>query len=434
MAVPVKRIEKEFFLKRLYDERIPIVHHKSKNDVVFRLIKPPAEKLHFKADSLSGRIRLHKKMDLVFEYQGQVFSFSIKPQIWNDDSVTADAPLFIYKNLDRTFSRVLMPANLDVSFSVYGDRYALSYPTAAVWESGEIEHIAANAKPKNLQSLKEQLTAWIAGCADGHQITLFHNTHPGGGFEERLVAATGKALFIPSTNDAFIETESEYAKNIVTAEVFRAFSDSVTRVSCVTHLARADDAPERTPGQTPGQTPCRLGDAAALYLETRRGKGIASELWVPIIFYDYIIGCIHLWIKNESAKKRLDHNALETARQFARIFVYSLKVHSYFEEGRVQPEPFYGEILDISASGLLFASSAPAVTSALRPGAELALRLSAPGRTICCSAVIARQCADETRTYCGCAFSGLAPEDLRFLFEFLYGKTFGDTALLAGGV
>jgi hypothetical protein len=76
------------------------------------------------------------------------------------------------------------------------------------------------------------------------------------------------------------------------------------------------------------------------------------------------------------------------------------------------------------------------LSSALLPDSELAVRLTALKRNIRATAKIARRYKDNSMGYFGCRFLDMAPEDMRFLFEYLYGKSFTDTdaSFMAGQV
>jgi hypothetical protein len=100
-------------------------------------------------------------------------------------------------------------------------------------------------------------------------------------------------------------------------------------------------------------------------------------------------------------------------------------------------------MLDISASGLLFSYPSSDLTSAMLPDEALAVTLSIPIkpgggqpggtiRTIQAAAQIVRRFTDRTTNYFGCQFLDIAPEDIRFLFEFIYGRPFtGDDTITA---
>jgi c-di-GMP-binding flagellar brake protein YcgR len=102
-------------------------------------------------------------------------------------------------------------------------------------------------------------------------------------------------------------------------------------------------------------------------------------------------------------------------------------MNGYFETGKLKNEPFEGKVIDISASGLLFAYPNSALSTALLPDSELSVKLVAPRRTVSANARIVRRYKDNSQGYFGCRFLDMEPEDLRFLFEFIYGKPFTDT-------
>jgi hypothetical protein len=92
--------------------------------------------------------------------------------------------------------------------------------------------------------------------------------------------------------------------------------------------------------------------------------------------------------------------------------------------------------LDISVSGLLFACPHFGIASLLLIDSDLTVSIVAPNRTINVTAKIVRRFKDKTVVYFGCRFTGMVPEDIRFLFEYLYGRQIDDTdtAFLSGQV
>jgi c-di-GMP-binding flagellar brake protein YcgR len=122
--------------------------------------------------------------------------------------------------------------------------------------------------------------------------------------------------------------------------------------------------------------------------------------------------------------------------QSAKVLAYSLKINGYFESGRLKNDPFEGKIIDISASGLLFTYPNSGFASTLMPETILAVKLATERRTVNTKAKIIRRYKDSTQWYYGCRFMEMEPEDLRFIFECIYGKPFTDTeaAFLSGQV
>jgi c-di-GMP-binding flagellar brake protein YcgR len=148
-----------------------------------------------------------------------------------------------------------------------------------------------------------------------------------------------------------------------------------------------------------------------------------------------VIGYIHIWI-NKEGRLPFDYGVIDTLYQFAKVLAYSLKINGYFEKGKIKNEPFEGKVIDISASGVLFAYPHSGLSSALLPDSELSVKVVTPRRSINAAAKIVRRYKDNSMGYFGCRFLDIAPEDMRFLFEFIYGKPFTDTdaSFLSGQV
>ncbi|MDR2617415.1 MAG: PilZ domain-containing protein [Treponema sp.] len=400
MATPIKRIEKDFLLKVLYDEQIPIMYLKNRTEYVLTVEKPTKNQIFFKADRPVAGLKIRKKIDLMFDYRGQVIIFAVEVSAIKDEHIVAEAPEFLYKNLDRSFSRVSTPQDLQVQFTFLGDRYSLTYPKVAEYESGELGEMVRNVDPQNLSGLIDQMAAYIKGYANGYKLVIFKDVKPAS-HEERILSETGKTLFLPSTLANFPRSDPYPKKRIVTEDMFKRYLES-TGVD----LSYVDDACTR-------------------FIKTKFDSGVFSDAWVPVLFQEYVIGYIHIWI-NKEGKLPFDYGVLDTLYQFAKILAYSLKVNGYFETGKLKNEPFEGKVIDISASGLLFAYPHCQLSSALLPDSELSVKLITPRRTVNAHARIVRRYRDNSQGYFGCRFLDMEPEDLRFVFEYIYGKPFTD--------
>jgi hypothetical protein len=410
MATPVKRIEKEFLLKVLYDEQLPIMYLKNQSEYVLTLEKPTKGQMFLKADRPVAGLRARKKMDLIFDYRGQVIIFAVEVSSFKDEHIVTDEPEFLYKNLERSFSRVSTPSDMQVQFTFLGDRYSLTYPKVPEYESGEPGEFVKNLNPKNLSGLIEQMAAWIKGYANSYKLVIFKDSKPAT-TEERIVAETGKTLYLPSTLAAFPKGDPYPKKRLITEDMFKRYLEST------------------------GVDLKFVDEATARFIKTKFDNGIFSDAWVPVLFQEYVIGYIHIWINKEGTLP-FDYDVIDTLYQFAKILAYSLKINGYFEGGKLRNEPFEGKVIDISASGLLFAYPHSTLSSSLMPDSELSVKLLAPRRSVNTNAKIVRRYKDSTQDYFGCRFLDMAPEDLRFLFEFIYGKPFtdSDASFLTGQV
>ncbi|MDR1318599.1 MAG: PilZ domain-containing protein, partial [Treponema sp.] len=335
------------------------------------------------------------------DYRGQVIIFAVVVSSIKDEIITCEAPEFLYKNLDRSFSRIAAPPDIQVQFTFLGDRYNLSFPKVAEYETGEIGEFYRNLDPKNLSGLIEQMAGWIKGYANGYKLLIFKDAKPAS-TEERIVAETGKTLYLPSTLANFPQADPYPKKRIITEEMFKRYLES-TGVD----LAYVDNA-------------------CARFIKAKFDSGIFSDAWIPVLFQEYVIGYIHIWV-NKEGKLPFDFSVIDTLYQFAKVLAYSLKINGYFEKGRLKNEPFEGKVIDISASGVLFAYPHSGLSSTLLPDSELEVKIISPRRSINAVAKIVRRYKDNSMGYFGCRFLDMAPEDLRFLFEFIYGKPFTDT-------
>ncbi|MDR1239636.1 MAG: PilZ domain-containing protein [Treponema sp.] len=410
MATPIKRIEKDFLLKVLFDEQIPIMYLRDRTEYILILDKPAKSELVFRADRPISKLKPRGKLDLMFDYRGQVIIFSVEVNSVKDNIIVADAPDALYKNLDRSYSRVNTPADLQVQFTFLGDRYSLSFPKITEYEPGQMGELFRDLDPKNLSSLVEQMAAWIKNYANGYKLVIFKDVKPSA-TEERVVAETGKTLFLPSTLANFPQTDPYPKKRLITEEMFKRYLEST------------------------GVDLAYVNDACARFIKAKFDSGIFSDAWIPVLFQEYVVGYIHIWI-NKEGKLPFDYGIIDTLYQFAKVLAYSLKTNGYFEKGKLKNEPFEGKVIDISASGLLFTYPHSALAAALLPDSELAVKLFTSRRNINTTARIVRRYKDNSLGYFGCRFMDMAPEDMRFLFEYIYGKPLTDTdaSFLSGQV
>jgi hypothetical protein len=411
MATPVGRIEKEILFKALFDEKLPVVYMKDRTEYVLTLEQPVAEEMVFRHDRPLGKIKPHSKLSLLFNYHGQIIDFNAELLAEKDELIYCKAPDVLHKNLDRNYLRVDAPSDLKVLFTFQGDRYNLEFPKINEYENIATDNLARSADPKNLSVLIKQITLSLKNFSDGFKIVNFKDKKPET-IEERIVSETGKTLFIPSTTGFLPKTDPYPRKRIITEDLFKRYLEST------------------------GVGTSFLNENCARFLKKKYDGGIYSDAWVPILFQEYIVGYIHIWI-DRAERPAFDFGILDTVYQFAKVLAFSLKENGYFEHGKVNNQPFEGKVLDISASGLLFAYPLGSnVLSTLLEGADLAVTVEAPNRSINVTAKIVRRFKDKSAGYLGCRFLNMSPEDTRFLFEHLYGRQIDsrDSAFLSGQV
>lgn len=400
MATPVKRIEKEFLFKALYDEKLPIMYIRDRIEYVFNLASSDMEELVLRPDRPINFIKNREKLDLLFNYRGQVVDFTVEVKGIKDNLFYCSSPDTLYKNLDRNYLRVDTPSDIKILFTFRGDRYNLSFPKVNEYETIGVSDVFRHLDPRNLSGLIKQITGWLSQYVDNYKIVNFKEKKPET-IEERIVSEYGKTLYIPLTTGFMPRSDPYPKKRIITEEIFKRYLEST------------------------GVGPSFMEDHITRYLKNKHDEGIYSDAWIPILFHEYVIGYIHIWVSKEG-KLPIEFSLLDNVYEFSKVLAFGLKLNGYFEQGRIANEPFEGKVLDISASGLLFTYPHSSLTTTLLVDSDLTVNIVTPKRSINVTARIVRRFKDKSASYFGCRFMSMAPEDTRYLFEYLYGRQIDD--------
>ena len=246
-----------------------------------------------------------------------------------------------------------------------------------------------------------QLSSWALEIAGNHKLVMFKDK-PAESTEEKLIARSARAFFIPYTAGDFPSTENYGDKPVVTEGYFKQYLEEN------------------------GTDPVFTEEAIARFMSKKQKEGIYSDLWVPIPFHEYIIGYIHLWT-SEHGRAPMGPDTVEAAFQFAKVIAASLKFNGYFKGREVKKEYYQGKCIDVSASGLLFAYPLGPLTASLLEGSMIDVQLQTGKRLIKTASRIVRRYKDSSFMYFGGRYTDIAPEDLRYLFEFIYGKKLTDS-------
>jgi hypothetical protein len=402
MATPIERIEKNFLLKVLYDEQIPITYVNNRTEYTLRLEKPAVtEMMYFKSDRIIPGLRIKQKMNAMFTMWWRVVSFSTEIISFQDEHIVAAAPVILYKDLDRSYLRIPAPPDIKIQFLFSGERYSLAYPKVQEFERELcFGAVVKNIEPKDLTGLISQFDEWVKDYANEYQIIIFKEDVKPASIEERLIAETGKTLYLASTKEGSLpQTDPFPKKRLVTEDIFRRFMESS------------------------GTEPQHLDSAVSRFIQAKSEAGFLADVWVPIQFHQYVTGYFHFW-STDGTKRHIGYDVLDTVFQFASIAAFSLKENGYFDAGRMKNAPFSGKIIDISASGILFAYPNSEISSFLLPDSDLVITIITPTRSITANARIVRRFRDSNQEYFGCRFQDMTQEDTRFLFEFIYGRPF----------
>jgi len=402
MATPVKNIEKELLLKVLFDEKIPVIYYKDRVEYVFLLKDPAKEDMLFEINQPIEKLKIKARINLTFEYRGKAYAFIAEILQIKEQEITCAIPDYFYKDLDRSYSRVSVPAEMQVNFTFLGERYDLSFPKLPEHNIEDLGDVFQDEDIKNISGLIKQMAVWIKSFASNYKLVLFKDAKPSV-TEERIISETGRALFLSSTKEGFPQDDPFPRKRIITEDVFKRYLEST------------------------GIGVAFIDSACSRFIKAKVDSGIYSDAWVPIVFHEYVIGYVHTWIDAED-KPPFKYEMINTMFQLTKVLAYSLKINGYFEKGKISNDPFEGNVIDISASGLLFACpSSSGISSGLKLGNRLTVIITTPQRIITTEASIVRRFKDKANGYYGCRFEKMEDEDHRHLFEFIYGKPLTDS-------
>jgi hypothetical protein len=392
-----------------------VIYLKDRVDYLLSLKKPAGNELLFQVNQRIEKLKVKDNLDLMFNYRGKIITFTTAVLQIKDLEISCSVPDILYKDLDRSYSRVGVPSKMQVQFAFMGEMYNLSFPKVMEYETddddGKGDDILHDSDLRNLSGLIHQMGVWFKKNADAYKLIFFKTAKPSG-LEEQVLAETGKALFLPSTGGNFPESDPFPQKRIITGDMFKRYLES-TGV-----------------GQVFSDSAC------SRFIKSKADNNISSDAWVPILFREYVIGYIHIW-NEATGKPPFDYSLLDTLYQFARVLSYSLKINGYFDKGKVKNDGFEGKVIDISASGLLFAYPlSSGISAMLRSKKKLIATIITPQRSIILEAKIVRRFKDGSFGYYGCQFEKVTEEDMDYLIEYIYGKSLSadDGPFLAGKV
>ena len=409
MGNEISRIEREFVLNSVCDNGISIRIHGHKVQTT-SLIKAVDEEYVVLAGEtgLDTLFPAGSIIRIYFSYYGHVMTFNTTVRSIQDGDLKVDFPSGIHKNLTRKYERVPPPEDVFIAFELQDVKISLNFPKTEEYDPVEPPEYSDDYDPKDIEALVDTFRDKVKQKVTVNTVTMFRERPPSG-FEENLITETGKIFFIPNTSGRFPENDYEMGGRIITrAMLLQPDSSSVEE------------------GFTQDRLPQLLAE--------KSDRGIRAEIYCPIIYHEYAVGYIYL---RQGLDKEgvFDHDLLDETFQFSKILAFALKLNGYFKEQIPEKSRYDGDIIDISASGLLFVNGSEKLDKSLMLYADIDLTLSFGPRSMRISARIMRKFQGKTINYYGIQFMEIKPEDFRFLFDYVYGRsvTREDEELWEGG-
>ena len=402
MGVGVSRIEQEFILTAVQDKHIPMQIHGARQESSGNVTLLSESDVEITLDtplnaSPDDRVRVF------FSYFGHVMTFSSLVKRCSDEKVTLVYPSGIYKHLQRKYERVPAPSETTVSFQLESTKVELHFPKTESYDHVEEPVASQKFNPESISKLISAFRTSVAERCTENTITMFRGREPSS-LEERTMVRTGRILYIASTQESFPESEESLGGQIITKDMMAA-------------------------GGNGGGASIDLES----YLAQKLEAGIYAEIYCPVLFHEYIVG--YAYLVSRDPAKHFDEELVRHVHEFARVLAYSLRINNYFEDMTAGPERFEPRIVDLSASGLLFAHDSSTLRETLVIYADLQLFLQIGDRRVQIASRVMRKYEDRNACYFGVQFLDMQPEDFRFLFDYVYGRklTKEDSELWEGG-
>lgn len=381
-------MEKEFTIKILVEN----------NSVLAKIKEYKNDKLTcFFIEDKSVPFKTGQDAEIFFSYHNTMCTFSSKIVDITDDRIILGNPEFMYKGLKRKYMRIQKKGDIQVFFQIKDKTIKLNYPKTEKEEKFQKPVIRDNFDINNIKELLHEFQERIKASGFESKIVMLRNKEITS-YEERLMQKTAKLIWLQETKEGFPTSDFLPQEKIVTLQDFFSFEVSM------------------------GTALNRVKEKVQSYLQGTLFKGIVSQLYCPILYHNYMIGYIFILSKN--FENRIEHENVKYTFEFSKILAYSLEKNGYYRDEKKADRQYRAGIIDISASGLLFSHDSDTIIKAIDIGTHLDIILKILNRKISIGTIVKRKFHDNEIWYFGLQYADLRPEDLRFLFEFLYEKQY----------
>ena len=372
VANEIKRIEKEFILKNLCEQRTPL-------------------EIHLGAERLQAFIERFDEERVWIRLADDVF-----PDDLAEVTVEALQPPELFRDLSRAFERIKAPKDVSVSFLFKGQQVKLDYPDSDQYEPAEDPGHAPGFDAAKISELLKAFRERAARFATENKIIMFRERKPTT-FQERLIARSGKILVLP-----FYAAESQIRSSEIRERLLS--QDEIIAL-------KADE----------GEDMFSVLEQIGKIVEANRQKRIWHELYCPVLYRQYVVGYMYL-IRAEADQERFEPAVFDFVVQFGRILAYSLKINGYFTAEPQIDEFGAAQLIDISGSGLLFSYPPDGPDILLYTDLDLKIRLGA--ESISARGRVMRKYNDSGQLYIAIQFIELDPDDMETLFQHIYGTSY----------
>lgn len=397
MAVRIEKVEREFILVTAAESKMELRIQAPGILLKSRILSAGDGKLVLSLPDAAPRFAPRAAISIFFDFRGQGVAFESSVIRHSDGTLELGYPECMYRSLSRRWPRVPAPRDITVEFLLPDAQLKLDCPESEEWTEVELPELREGLDSQSLAALVDSFKVKASGQASEGRVVMYKDKEPTD-IAEEMAAKFGRVLYVPSTLSSLPIGDPYPSGRIVTLEM-------------------ASDLE--------GPQAAAMGSKLSILLKELAAEGVSSILWCPVLYYRYVVGMV-VMSRTEGA---LDFGAVDLAWEFSRVLAYFLKRHGYFADSGEGEGPTVGTVVDASPSGLL--AAVPRRGPNFSTGSALQLRLGVRGKSIVCSAKIARRYEEGGTRFYGIAFTELPASDMALISTGLYGDA--DFASAGGG-
>lgn len=401
MGVRVGRIVKEFVFKSLIDQNVELHIHGQRKTLSGPVVDSRDDYLELEVRSGNPDFfDVEEEVQVYFLFQNNYHTFQTVITAKRDGRIQIAHPQEVYKKPERKNERIRVSEKAEVFFTIKGQTVELNFPRANryIELSPDVINTRIDLDYASIKNLYKNFREKTRDAVSEARIVMLRDRALDK-YEEKVMAATGKMLWIPSTEEDFPINDPYPDQRLITRR----------------DLVRYEEALDRPPHVITS----KLGNI----LYEKQKRRIHSELFCPILYELYLVGYIYM-CNREERKEKISKDLLEYAYDFARVLGYSLHLTGYFTSADSMESRYEAPIIDISASGLLFAHPRSDLSNNLVVHTDIEITVRFPERTMVIGSRVRRKFQDSERSYFGVQFLDINQEDLNFLYEKLYARPY----------
>ncbi|MBN2737338.1 MAG: PilZ domain-containing protein [Spirochaetales bacterium] len=400
MGIVLNRIEQEYIFRTLREEQTLMFFQTREYQFSGTIIG--MNDIELKIDIKAGDFSLiseNDNLEVFYSFQGSNLTFSSQIIDLDRNFVFIKQPDEVVKNSHRGYRRVPFHEKMSVYFYLSLQKFELNFPKAKTMDLNNKPRLSTNFDPANLKDLITSFREKIKRSVSEHNIVLMKNREPES-TEEKLMLRTSRLIWIPGTDKSLPETNPFQQTRLL------------TRQNYIEAEIKA------------GTQSYKIESKLKNHIFEKKLNKIHSELYVPFFFREYMVGYIYL-ANTGDYKQGISKELVEYTDQFSKVLCYSLKENGYFDTSKEEKEEqFIAPIIDLSASGLLFAHYSQDLDNKLSIFREMDIYITIKDKKLVLNSWIIRKFNDAKRFYYGTQFRAISEKDFCYLYEYLYKEPF----------